>query len=68
MEEGIYEGVDRKSGAVKWKATPVDLIFGSHAELRAVVEVYAFNGSGQKFVDDFVAAWTKVMTSDRFDI
>ncbi|MEJ2681609.1 MAG: catalase/peroxidase HPI [Gammaproteobacteria bacterium] len=68
MEEGIYVGLDRKSGAVKWKATPVDLIFGSHAELRAVAEVYAFSGSGQKFVDDFVAAWTKVMTSDRFDI
>jgi len=67
-EEGIYEGRDRQSGELKWTATPVDLIFGSNAELRAVAEVYAQNDGDGKFVDDFVAAWTKVMTLDRFDI
>lgn len=67
-QEGVYEGRDRKSGEVKWTATPVDLIFGSNSELRAIAEVYAFNGSEQKFVEDFVAAWTKVMQLDRFDL
>jgi len=66
--EGIYEGRDRKSGKLKWTATPVDLIFGSNSELRAVAEVYAANDSGKKFVNDFVAAWTKVMNLDRFDL
>ncbi|XOV86370.1 MAG: catalase/peroxidase HPI [Pseudomonadota bacterium] len=66
--EGMYEGVDRKSGAVKYTATPVDLIFGSNSELRAVAEVYAFDGAEQQFVNDFVAAWTKVMQLDRFDL
>ena len=66
--EGIYQGVDRKTGELKWQATPVDLLFGSHAELRAVAEVYAANDGDKKFVDDFVAAWTKVMTLDRFDL
>ncbi|PMN92413.1 catalase/peroxidase HPI [Enterovibrio norvegicus] len=66
--EGIYEGTDRASGDKKWTATPVDLIFGSNAELRSISEVYASNGSEQKFVDDFVAAWTKVMNNDRFDL
>ncbi len=65
--EGVYEGRDRKTGNVKYTATPVDLIFGSNAELRAVAEVYAFNDSKEKFVKDFVAAWTKVMRLDRFD-
>jgi catalase-peroxidase len=65
--EGVYEGRDRASGKPKWTATPVDLIFGSNAELRAVAEVYAYNGSQEKFVRDFVAAWTKVMNLDRFD-
>ncbi len=65
---GIYEGRDRATGELKWTATPVDLIFGSHAELRAVAEVYAENGGEEKFVDDFVDAWTKVMTLDRFDL
>ncbi len=65
--EGLYEGLDRKSGAVKWTATPVDLIFGSHSELRAVAEVYAAAGGKEKFVHDFVGAWDKVMTLDRFD-
>jgi catalase-peroxidase len=66
--EGVYEGRDRASGELKWTATPVDLIFGSNAELRAVAEVYAQADGDDKFVDDFVAAWTKVMMLDRFDI
>ncbi|MEJ2531370.1 MAG: catalase/peroxidase HPI [Halioglobus sp.] len=66
--EGIYEGHDRKSGELKWTATPVDLVFGSQAELRAVAEVYAANDGDDKFVNDFVDAWTKVMTLDRFDL
>ncbi|TKF29723.1 catalase/peroxidase HPI [Enterovibrio norvegicus] len=66
--EGIYVGTDRASGDKKWTATPVDLIFGSNAELRSISEVYASNGSEQKFVDDFVAAWVKVMNNDRFDL
>ncbi|WP_439651246.1 catalase/peroxidase HPI [Neiella litorisoli] len=64
----IYEGIDRKSGNVKYTATPVDLIFGSSSELRAVTEVYAFDNSKQRFVEDFVAAWSKVMQADRFDL
>jgi catalase-peroxidase len=66
--DGIYEGYDRASGALKWTATPVDLIFGSNSELRAISEVYAFDESKEKFVQDFVAAWTKVMQADRFDL
>ena len=66
--EGIYEGRDRKTGKLKWTATPVDLIFGSNSELRAVAEVYAFDDSSEKFIADFVAAWTKVMNLDRFDL
>jgi len=65
---GIYEGHDRVTGELKWQATPVDLVFGSHAELRAVAEVYAENGGQEQFVTDFVDAWTKVMTLDRFDL
>ena len=64
--EGVYEGRDRATGELKWTATPVDLIFGSNSELRAVAEVYAENDSTKKFVGDFVAAWTKVMNLDRF--
>ncbi len=64
--EGVYEGHDRASGELKWQATPVDLVFGSHAELRAIAEVYAENGGEEKFVSDFVGAWTKVMMLDRF--
>ena len=64
--DGIYDGSDRASGEMKWQATPVDLVFGSHAELRAIAEVYAENGADEKFVGDFVDAWTKVMTLDRF--
>lgn len=66
--EGVYEGHDRESGKVKWQATPVDLIFGSHSELRAVAELYATHDADDQFVSDFVAAWTKVMTLDRFDL
>ncbi len=66
--EGLYEGVDRKSGQVKWTATPVDLIFGSHSELRAIAEIYAANDGKQKFVNDFVSAWNKVMMLDRFEL
>ena len=67
-EAGIYEGKDRSTGALKWTATPVDLMFGSSSELRAIAEVYAAADGGEKFVNDFVAAWTKVMTADRFDL
>jgi catalase-peroxidase len=64
---GTYEGLDRNTGELKWTATAVDLIFGSHSELRAIAEVYASNDGQEIFVDDFVAAWTKVMNLDRFD-
>jgi catalase-peroxidase len=66
-DPGIYEGRDRASGELKWMATPVDLIFGSNSELRAVAEVYAVAGGQEIFVPDFVAAWTKVMNLDRFN-
>jgi len=63
----IYKGQDRKTGKQKYTATPVDLVFGSNSELRAVAEVYAMNDSKEKFVQDFVKAWVKVMNADRFD-
>lgn len=66
--EGIYEGRDRKTEKVSWTATPVDLAFRSSSELRAIAEVYAADDAPEKFVNDFVAAWNKVMTLDRFDI
>jgi catalase-peroxidase len=66
--EGVYEGRDRKTNGVKWTGTRVDLIFGSHSQLRAFGEVYACSDSKEKFVKDFVAAWTKVMNLDRFDL
>jgi len=66
--DSVYEGRDRKSKAVKWTGTRVDLIFGSHSQLRAFAEVYACADSKEKFVKDFVAAWTKVMNADRFDL
>jgi catalase-peroxidase len=66
--ENAYEGHDRKSGQAKWTATRVDLIFGSNAQLRALAEVYAQSDAKAKFVKDFVAAWTKVMNADRFDL
>jgi len=68
VTDGLYEGRDRDSGTLKWTATPVDLIFGSHSELRAVAEVYASDDAKEKFVRDFADAWTKVMQLDRFDI
>ena len=66
--DGLYEGVDRDNGKVMYTATPVDLIFGSNAELRAVAEAYAYDNAQERFVNDFVAAWTKVMQLDRFDL
>ncbi len=66
--EGVYEGRDRKTNAPKWTGTSVDLIFGSHSQLRAFAEVYACADSKEKFVKDFVAAWNKVMNADRFDL
>jgi catalase-peroxidase len=66
--DGVYEGRDRKSNELKWTGTRVDLIFGSHSQLRAIAEVYGCADSKEKFVQDFVAAWTKVMEADRFDL
>jgi catalase-peroxidase len=66
--EYLYVGHDRKTGEPKWTATSVDLVFGSNSELRAVAEVYASDDAGRKFVDDFVAAWAKVMNLDRYDL
>ncbi len=66
--EGVYEGRDRKTGKVKWTATRFDLIFGSHSQLRALAEVYACDDSKERFVKDFVSAWTKVMNLDRYDL
>ncbi|MEM9529893.1 MAG: catalase/peroxidase HPI [Pseudomonadota bacterium] len=66
--EGVYEGVDRESGKVKFTATPVDLVFGANAELRTIAEVYAYDGAEAQFARDFVKAWTKVMQLDRFDL
>ena len=66
--EGLSEGRDRVTGAARWTATEVDLVFGSNAELRVVAEVYAYAGAEDKFVRDFAAAWTKVMNLDRFDL
>jgi catalase-peroxidase len=66
--EGVFEGRDRKTNEIKWTGTRADLIFGSHSQLRALAEVYACADSKEKFVNDFVAAWTKVMNLDRFDI
>ena len=66
--QNYFEGRDRKTGSVKWTGTRVDLIFGSNSELRAIAEVYACSDSKEKFVNDFIAAWNKVMNLDRFDI
>ena len=66
--QGVYEGRDRATGELKWTATPVDLIFGSNAKLRAITEVYAQADGGEQFAQDFAAAWSKVMMLDRFDI
>ncbi|MCL4842154.1 MAG: catalase/peroxidase HPI [Bryobacteraceae bacterium] len=67
-QDGIYEGRDRKTGALKWTATPVDLVFGSNSELRTIAEVYAAEDGKQKFVQDFAKTWAKVMNLDRFDL
>ncbi|MGH3002451.1 MAG: catalase/peroxidase HPI, partial [Gaiellaceae bacterium] len=64
----LYEGRDRSTGELRWTATAVDLVFGSHSQLRALAEVYASDDAGEKFVRDFVAAWDKVMNLDRFDV
>jgi catalase-peroxidase len=67
-DKNVYEGRDGKTGQVKWTATAVDLVFGSHSQLRAIAEVYAQEDSKEKFVRDFVAAWDKVMNNDRYDL
>ena len=66
--EEAFEGRDRDTGAVKWTASRVDLVFGSNSQLRALAEVYACADAGTKFANDFIAAWTKVMQLDRFDL
>ena len=65
--EQLFVGKDRKTNKVKWHGTRVDLIFGSNSQLRALAEVYAADGSHDKFVKDFISAWNKVMNLDRFD-
>ena len=67
-DEGVFEGCDRRTGEVLWTGTSVDLIFGSHSELRAIAEVYACDDAEEKFINDFVAAWNKVMNLDRYDL
>jgi catalase-peroxidase len=64
----VFEGRDRATGAIKWTGTRVDLVFGSNSQLRALAEVYACDDSKEKFVSDFVAAWSKVMDLDRYDL
>ena len=66
--EQLFEGHDRATGALRWTGTRADLIFGSHAQLRAIAEVYGSADAQERFVEDFVAAWTKVMNADRFDL
>ena len=67
-DANVFEGRDRKTGELKWTATVADLVFGSNSQLRALAEVYAASDAQEKFVRDFVAAWTKVMNLDRFDL
>ena len=67
-EEVLFEGRDRKTNKAKWTGTRVDLVFGSNSQLRAVAEVYATEDSKDKFINDFVLAWSKVMNLDRFEI
>jgi catalase-peroxidase len=66
--EGVYEGLDRKSNEIKWTGTRIDLVFGSNSQLRAIAEVYACDDSKEVFVNDFVAAWNKVMNLNRYDL
>ena len=68
QDKDIFEGYDRATGKVKWTATRVDLIFGSNSQLRALAEVYASEDAQEKFIYDFIAAWSKVMNLDRFDL
>jgi catalase-peroxidase len=68
IDDGVYEGFDRKTGKLEWRASPVDLVFGSSSELRAVAEVYASNDAKEMFAHDFIKAWAKVMNNDRFDL
>ena len=67
-QNGVYEGRDRETGAVEWRATRFDLVFGSNSRLRAIAEVYATDDAEERFVSDFVDAWSKVMRLDRFDL
>ena len=67
-DEDVFEGTNRKTGAKKWTATRVDLVFGSNSQLRALAEAYACSDAQEKFIRDFVAAWNKVMNLDRFDL
>ena len=67
-DSGTFEGRDYKTGKVKWTGTRVDLIFGSNSDLRAIAEVYASDDAQQKFIQDFITAWNKVMNADRFDL
>jgi catalase-peroxidase len=67
-DHSVYQGVDRVTGEPRWTATRVDLIFGSHSQLRALAEVYGQSDATEKFAKDFVAAWVKVMNADRFDL
>ena len=67
-DEELFEGKDRKTNKIKWIGTRADLIFGSNSQLRAIAEVYATDDSKDKFLNDFIAAWTKVMNLDRFDL
>ena len=66
--DNVYEGLDRETGEVKWAATSVDLVFGYNSQLRAIAEVYGSADAQEKFVQDFTAAWHKVMNLDRFDL
>ena len=68
LGENVYEGRDRVTGEIKWTGTAVDLVFGSHSQLRAIAEVYGCDDAKEQFVRDFVAAWNKVMNLDRFDL
>ncbi len=67
-DSDVFEGRDRATGELKWTGTRVDLVFGSNSQLRAIAEVYACDGSQDKFMHDFAAAWNKVMNADRFDL
>ncbi len=67
-QPNVYEGRDRATGKVRWTGTAVDLVFGANSQLRAIAEVYAADDAGAKFVEDFAAAWSKVMMLDRFDL